>query len=59
MIETVGGWLGARFGLKRPRARSYWGLLTRLAAKVAAFNLGVAVNHLYDRPLFAFYDPFE
>ena len=59
VIETVGGWLCSRFGLKRPRARSYWGLLTRLAAKVAAFNLGVAINHLYGRPRFAFFDPFE
>ena len=58
VIETVGTWLCDRFGLKRPRARSYWGLLTRIAAKVAAFNLGVYVNHVYQRPTFAFFDPF-
>lgn len=58
VIETVGTWLCDRFGLKRPRARSSWGLLTRMAAKVAAFNLGVYMNHLYDRPTFAFFDPF-
>ncbi len=58
VIETVGTWLCDRFGLKRPRARSYWGLLTRIAAKVAAFNLGVYVNQLYQRPTFAFFDPF-
>ena len=56
-LETVGQWLTARFGLKRPRARSYWGLLTRIAAKVAAFNLGVYINHLYGRPTFAFFEP--
>jgi hypothetical protein len=59
VVETVGQWLTARFGLKRPRARSYWGLLTRMAAKVAAFNMGVYINHRYGRPTFAFFDPFE
>lgn len=58
VIETVGNWLCDRVGLKRPRARSYWGLLTRIAAKVAAFNLGVYINHLATRPQFAFFDPF-
>jgi hypothetical protein len=58
VIETVGAWLCDRFGLKRPRARSYWGLLTRIGAKVAAFNLGVYLNQLYHRPTFAFFDPF-
>jgi hypothetical protein len=54
----VNTWLVERFGLKRPRARSYWGVLTRVAAKVTAFNLGVYLNHLFDRPTFAFFDPF-
>jgi hypothetical protein len=58
VIETVGAWLSDRFGLKQLRARSYWGLLTRIAAKIAAFNLGVYVNHVYQRPTFAFFDPF-
>ncbi len=58
VIETVGTWLCDRFGLKRPRARSYWGLLTRMAAKIAAFNLGVYINHICARPTFAFFDPF-
>lgn len=59
VVETVNGWLVERFGLKRPKARSYWGVLTRVAAKVAAFNLGVSLNHLFARPTFAFFDPFE
>jgi hypothetical protein len=59
VVETVNTWLVERFGLKRPRARSYWGVLTRVAAKVAAFNLGVYLNHLFARPTFAFFDPFE
>ena len=59
VVETVNGWLDARFGLKRPRAHTYWGVLTRVAAKVAAFNLGVYLNHLFGRPPFAFFDPFD
>jgi hypothetical protein len=59
VVETVNTWLVDRFGLKRPRARSYWGVLTRVAAKVAAFNLGVYLNHLFARPTFVFFDPFE
>jgi len=55
VVETVNSRLVERFGLKRPRARSYWGVLTR----VAAFNVGVYLNHLFARPTFAFFDPFE
>ncbi len=58
VVETVNTWLVDRFGLKRPRARSYRGVLTRVAAKVTAFNLGVYLNHLFDRPTFACFDPF-
>lgn len=50
-IETVNGCLTAVFGLPFPRARSYWGLLTRLAAKIAAFNLMLLLNHLAGSPL--------
>ena len=59
VVETANTWLVERFGLKRPRARSSWGVLTRVAAKVAAYNLGVVLNHLFGRPTFAFFDPFE
>jgi hypothetical protein len=57
VIETVNGWLAEALGLKFPRARTYWGVLTRLAAKVAAFNLGVSLNHRFDRPPFALFNP--
>jgi hypothetical protein len=57
VVETVFHTLSARFGLTFPRARTYWGLLARLGAKVAAFNLAVYVNHLFNRPLFAIFDP--
>jgi hypothetical protein len=59
VVETANTWLVERFGLKRPRARSDWGVLTRVAAKVAAFNWGVYLNHMFARPTFAFFDPFE
>jgi hypothetical protein len=49
-VETVFGWLTARFGLAFPRARSMPGLLARLGAKIAAFNCSVYLNHLCGRP---------
>jgi hypothetical protein len=57
VVETVHGGLDGCLGLKFPRARTYGGLLTRLAAKVAAFNVGVALNLLHDRPRFAHLTP--
>ena len=33
-----------------PKARSVWGLLTRVSAKVAALNLGIQVNRQLGRP---------
>lgn len=55
--ETVFQGLSETFGLKFPRARSWWGLLARMGAKVAAFNLAVHINHLYQRPAFDFFNP--
>jgi hypothetical protein len=59
VVETAFQWLTDTFGLKYPRARTYWGLLTRLAAKVAAFNLAVYINHRFGRPTFALFNPLE
>jgi hypothetical protein len=59
IAETAFQWLTATFGLKFPQARTYWGLLTRLAAKVAAFNVAIAINHQVGRPTFAFFNPLE
>lgn len=56
VVETVNGWLEDRFGLQFPRARTAWGLQTRLAAKLAAFNLAVHFNHLHGQPPFAAVD---
>ena len=58
VVENVNQGLTARVGLAFPRARTWWGVLTRLAAKVAAQNMSLQLNHLYDRPAFAFVSPF-
>ncbi|SRR6266566_6401899 len=55
--ETVFNALTDLLGAKFPRARSTWGVWTRLAAKVAAFNLAVYVNHLFGRNPFALFNP--
>lgn len=56
-VETAFGWLTDLLGLAFPRARTIPGLLARLGAKVAAFNLGVYVNHLCGRAPLAFFNP--
>jgi hypothetical protein len=53
VIETVNGQLVDVFHLHFPGARSLWGLLTRLAAKVLALNIGEQINRQFGRPTFA------
>jgi hypothetical protein len=55
--ETAFSLLTDRLGAKFPRARGRWGLWTRLAAKVVAFNLAVYCNVLFGRPTYAFVNP--
>lgn len=50
IVETMNGHLEQTFGLHFPGARSKWGLLTRIAAKIAAMNLGILLNLLFGRP---------
>ena len=57
LIETAFQGLTSTFGMTFPRARTYWGLLSRLAAKVAAFDFAVCLNHQFGRPPYAFMDP--
>lgn len=45
-------------GLAFPRARSWWGVQTRIGAKVAAHNLLLLVNQWHHRPPFAAVHPF-
>ena len=54
VVETTFANLSETFGLKYPGAHSTWGLLMRVAAKVAAYNLGIMINRLLGRPDFAF-----
>lgn len=54
LVETAFSNLCDSFGLQFPRAHTRWGLLTRTAAKVAAYNLGILINRIYSRPDFAF-----
>jgi hypothetical protein len=53
VIETVNQHLTEDFHLPFPRARSRWGLLSRIAAKLAACNLGIWLNRQFGRPDFA------
>jgi hypothetical protein len=57
VVETVNAVRTDLLGLTFPRARTYWGLLTRVAAKIAAFNVLLYLNHCYDRPTFAYATP--
>ena len=50
IVETINGHLTRSFGLHFPGARTPHGLLTRIAAKLAAVNLGLWLNHLFGRP---------
>lgn len=54
VIETVFAHLCDHFGLKYPGAHTTWGLLTRVSAKLAAYNLGIWINRFSGRPDFAF-----
>lgn len=50
IVETVGQTLTDVFGLTYPRAKTRWGLLTQVAAKLLAFNLGLWLNRRLGRP---------
>ena len=54
VVETINGHLEGVFGLAFPGARTTWGLLTRVAAKLLALNLGIWLNRFFGRPDFAF-----
>ena len=54
VVETTLAHLRESVGLTYPGAHSIWGLLMRVAAKVAAYNLGMMIHRLLGRPDFAF-----
>jgi hypothetical protein len=57
VIEQVNSLLTACLGLSFPKARTFWGLLTRLSAKIAAFNFLRWFNYLSGRDDFAHFSP--
>lgn len=59
VIETVHSLLVGSLGLTFPGARSAWGLLVRLAAKVAALNVALLINARFDRPSFSLFNPLD
>jgi hypothetical protein len=59
VAETAFGHLQAVFGLAFPRARTYQGVRTRVAAKIAAYNLALFINHRFGRSTFVFFHPFD
>jgi hypothetical protein len=54
VVETAFAQLVECFGLAFPQAHTTWGLLARVAAKIAAYNLGIAINRRCQRPDLAF-----
>lgn len=54
VVETINSHLANVFGLHFPGARGKWGLLSRVAAKVSAVNLGIWLNRYFGRPDLAF-----
>lgn len=56
IVETVNSQLVGQCNLQRNRAKSVWGLATRVAAKLAAHTLGLFLNYRAGRPLLALMD---
>ena len=54
IVETINGRLEGTFNLNFPQARTTWGLLTRVVAKVCALNLGIWLNRSFGRDGLAF-----
>lgn len=56
-VETTFSILEHTFSLWHPGARTHWAVLTRLAAKVTAYNLGMAINYQFHRAPHAIFNP--
>jgi hypothetical protein len=50
ICETVNAQLQEQLHLSKHYAKSTWGMMTRIAAKVTAHSLGMTVNTLLGRP---------
>jgi hypothetical protein len=53
IVDTAFAFLDSVFHIEHLQAHSRWGQYTRIAAKTAAYNLGLFINRLLDRPLHA------
>lgn len=51
LIETTNSQLTEQFQMQRSRAKSAWGLMSRVVHKIAAHTMAVFLNSLADRPL--------
>jgi hypothetical protein len=51
ICETVNAQLQEQLHLSKHYAKSTWGLMTRIAAKVTAHSVGMMVNTLLGRPV--------
>ena len=56
-VERVFAALFEHFGLAYPKARSLWGVMARISAKIAAFDMAVCINCLSGRPTHSILDP--
>lgn len=54
IIEVVNAALNEVFALAFPKAKTVWGLVTRIAAKCLALNLGIQLNRFFGRDDLAF-----
>jgi len=50
MVETVNAQLQEQFKLSKHYAKSWWGLMTRVAFKVTAHTIGQVINLILGRP---------
>jgi hypothetical protein len=49
-IESVFASLDDQFQVEETRARSVWGVMTRVVAKLLAYMVGFVANEALDRP---------
>ncbi len=56
MVETVNAQLQEQFSLSKHYAKTQWGAVTRIAAKVTAHTLGLFINQMLGRPRLALVD---
>lgn len=52
LIETVNGQLTEQLGIEKNHAHTFWGLCTRLYAKLTAHTLCISINRLLGKPEF-------